>query len=423
MQKSPPLTELTSRQVQWILGGAAMMLATLPGQTVFVAQFNSALRAEYGLSHGEFGGLYTLATLASAFSLVWAGVLADRVSAQRLAAASVLGLAGMGVLIAPQHHVVLLGLALIGLRFFGQGMLGHVAATTMSRWFNRFRGRALSFSGLGYTAGEAATPYFITVAVVAFGWRSVWLATAVVLVAVIGPVIWFLLRDPPDGKRAAAAGRTNPDAMPAGALTGAQWGRGAVIRDPLFWSIVPAIMGSPAIGTLFIFHQAHLVAIKGWDLTVFTAAYPLLSLSVVLSAIAAGFLVDRLGAWRVLPLGLLPLMLGCLAIALFSHAWTIPFLLILFGMASGLMSPVVGALWAEVYGTAHIGAIRSLAIAAMVAASALGPGIAGYLIDAGIDLGTQSFGYAAYALASAGLAFALRRRFSQRVEALLVPAA
>ena len=77
--KSPPLSELTGRQIQWILGGAAMTLATMPGQTNFIAQFNTSLRDTFGLSHGAFGGLYTLATLASAFTLVWAGALADRI--------------------------------------------------------------------------------------------------------------------------------------------------------------------------------------------------------------------------------------------------------------------------------------------------------------------------------------------------------
>ena len=66
------------------------------------------------------------------------------------------------------------------------------------------------------------------------------------------------------------------------------------------------VMAPPAIGTLFIFHQAHLVAIKGWDLMTFTAFFPVLSATVVISALVAGVLVDRFGAWRLMRLILLP---------------------------------------------------------------------------------------------------------------------
>lgn len=137
---SPPLTELTRRQVQWIFGGAAMTLATMPGQTNFIAQFNTALRSEFELSHGQFGGLYTIATMASAVTLVFAGALADRLDPRALAVGSMVRLACTALVMASLNNVALLVVALALLRFFGQGMLSHVAMTTMSRWFNRFGG-------------------------------------------------------------------------------------------------------------------------------------------------------------------------------------------------------------------------------------------------------------------------------------------
>ncbi|HEV7276700.1 MAG TPA: MFS transporter [Devosiaceae bacterium] len=399
-----------------------MTFATQPGQTIFIAQFNASLRETFGLSHGAFGALYTIATLASATALVWAGGLADRLSPRRLAAFSMAGLAAMALLMAAQQHVAMLVLALAGLRFFGQGMLAHVAMTTMSRWFNRFRGRALSIAGLGFTLGEASLPFTMTLAIAAFGWRQVWVGTALVLLAVMLPLIAFLLRDPPDGKRALASGQVNPDGATPGAPTGAGWTRGAVLRDPLFYAIIPGIMGPPAIGTLFIFHQAHLVAIKGWDLVAFTALFPVLSATVVLSALAAGVLVDRFGAWRLMRFILLPQAVGSLVIATLAPQWTIPVFFICFGMTSGMLSPVLGALWAELYGTAHLGAIRALATAAVVAASAIGPGLAGLLVDAGIELDVQGFGYAAYSLAGVALYFVLQRPFRRRAATVVAHA-
>ena len=378
--KPPPLSELSRRQVQWIVGGAALTLATMPGQTNFIAQFNTSLRETFGLSHGEFGGLYTIATLASAFLLIWAGMLVDRYSARKLAIASIAGLALTAVAMSGLGHVALLVVALACLRFFGQGMLAHISATTMARWFNRFRGRALSFAGLGFTIGEASLPFTITLAIAAFGWRTV------------SPL--------------------------SHVLTGQNWTRSAVLRDPLFYAIIFGIMAPPAIGTLFIFHQAHLTALKGWDLIVFTAFFPFLSVTTTACSLLAGFLVDTFGAWRLMPIVLLPLALACLIVGTLQSQWVIPLIFVSFGLTQGLMNPIVGSLWVEVYGTAHVGAIRSLAIAALVAASALGPGMAGFLIDVGVELDLQAFGYAAYCVGGALVYVLLQSRLGERVAAL-----
>lgn len=413
-QKSPPLSELTSRQIQWILGGAAMTLATMPGQTNFIAQFNTAIRAEFSLTHGQFGGLYTLATMASAATLVFTGGLADRLPARVLAIGSMLGLVATALMMAGLSHIVLLVVALALLRFFGQGMLSHVAMTTMSRWFNRFRGRALSFAGLGFTLGEAALPFTITLAVLAFGWRNVWVATALVVLLVMVPLVWFLLRDPPDGRRAVVEGTVNPDAAATGRPTGERWKRRQVLRDPLFYAILPGIMGPPAIGTLFIFHQAHLTELKGWDLGVYTASFPFLSITIAITSLYAGSLVDRFGAWRLMPAVLVPLAAASLLIGLMQPQWAIPLIFVCFGLTQGMMNPIVGALWVEMYGTAHVGSIRSLASAALVAASALGPGLAGLLIDMRIDLDAQAFGYALYGLGGAVTYLLLQPQFRRR---------
>ncbi len=69
------------------------------------------------------------------------------------------------------------------------------------------------------------------------------------------------------------------------------------------------------------------------------------------------------------------------------------------GINSGVMTTVMGALWPEIYGVRHLGAVRSLVFAAMVFASALGPGIVGWLIDWSVSIETQIYVMAAYCLA------------------------
>ena len=60
--------------------GFGMVLAVFSsfGQTFFISLFSGEFRAAFGLSHGEFGSIYSIATVASGLSIIWAGRLIDR---------------------------------------------------------------------------------------------------------------------------------------------------------------------------------------------------------------------------------------------------------------------------------------------------------------------------------------------------------
>lgn len=394
------------------------MFASLGGQTVFIALFGAAIREEFGLSPGEYGLLYTLATLGSAVCLVWAGTLVDRFSARRIAVASVVGLSLVALIMAGANSAVILVLALFGLRFFGQGMLSHNSATAMSRWFNRFRGRALAFAQLGFSAGEAVLPIVVALGIAVLGWRQVWLVSAAVLMCLLAPLLWWCFRDPPDGARARARGEANPDGETSGVRSGSHWTRRRVLADPLFWCLLAGIIAMPAISTAIFFHQTTLVAEKGWNPIAFAASFPVLALTSVLASLVAGWLVDQFGAWRLLPAFLLPLCAASLVLWLGQPELTIPLFFLLMGISGGMANATVNAVLAEIYGTAHLGAIRALVTATMVLASALGPGIVGVLIDAGLPLATQAPGFALHGVAVSALYFLLTPRLSARIRSL-----
>ena len=65
------------RNARWLAAGFLLSFASSLGQTFYIALFASDLMVEIGLSHGEFGGLYTAATLASAFVMIWLGKTAE----------------------------------------------------------------------------------------------------------------------------------------------------------------------------------------------------------------------------------------------------------------------------------------------------------------------------------------------------------
>ena len=366
--------------------GLLLTFGSSVGQTYFIGLFAGAVREDLGLSHAGFGGLYTLATAASAALLLWLGKAADRYEPAPLATAVMLLLAVAALGMARADSIWLLVLALVGLRFLGQGMLGHIAVTMLARRFAAGRGRALGIAMLGYPIGEALLPLLVALALAAFGWRAIWLGTALVMLLLIPLVLRLeqVMRRTPQGQRAVAGTAAGPQA--------AGWSRLQVLRDRRFYALLPTLAATPFIVTGVLFHQVHLAQAKGWTLTELAACYPVYALASTGAALACGWLIDRVGAIRLLPVFLLPLALG-LALAGSDvgggpdgTALTVAAgFMALIGATAGSATVLFGALWAEVYGTRHLGAIRGLVAAYMVFATALAPGALGWLLDQGTE--------------------------------------
>ena len=393
------------QNARWLAAGFLLALSSSFGQTYFIAIFAGELRAAFGLSHGAFGGIYTAATLASAATLVWLGKAADHVRLSWLSAATLCGLAVAALAMAGVAGPLMLLGVIYGLRLFGQGMLSHLAMTAMGRWYAAQRGRAISVAALGFPAGEAAFP-IIAVALMAWlGWRGTWVVAAAALLLLAIPLVVQLLRrepapaEPADGDHAAAT------TVPA-----RDWTRREVLRDPFFYGLLPGILAPSFILTGVFFHQVHLVETKGWSLAWFAGSFMGYAAAVVVTSLIVGWAVDRWSAARLLPAYLVPMALGLVVLAAVDDPLAAPAFMILAGGTAGGAITILSALWAELYGTRNLGAIRALGVAGMVFASALAPGSMGWLIDLGIGLEDQIAAMAAYAFLAAGCFVPLTRR-------------
>lgn len=377
--------------LRWIASGFLLTLFSGFGQTFYIAIFAGHLKAELGISDGQFGSLYTVGTLASAALLVWAGKLADRYPIRWLGVGVLAGLATVSLGMASVTSTTMLAVVLFGLRFFGQGASTHVAMTAMARWFNRKRGRAIAMAVLGFSLSEAAFPLLAVGGIGLIGWRLTWVAATVVVVLVAMPILVVLLRY----ERMPTVGAiVSSDGGDEAARR--HWTRGEVLKSPLFYAMLPGLLAPSFIVTGILFNQVTIVEIKGWELSWFAASFPVLAGVGVVAALAAGWAIDRVGARRLLPGILIPTGLAILLLTSSTQAWILPVFMGLLGLAHGVTSTVSGALWAELYGTDHLGAIRSIVTAGMVFASALSPGLMGVLLDAGVALETQLLTMAAY---------------------------
>ncbi|MEM7496784.1 MAG: MFS transporter [Pseudomonadota bacterium] len=217
----------------WLAAAALMTFGSSFGQTFFISLFAGGIRAEFGLSDGDWGILYTAATLGSAAILVQAGRLADSVALRPLLLGTVALYAAALVLMALAPSALWLGLGVLGLRFCGQGMMSHLAMTATARWFRANRGRAVAIAVLGFPAGEALLPPVAVLLIGAVGWRDGWLLAAGTLLCVVLPVLLLLLarggRVPQgEGGHESAAG-----------MDGRHWTRRRVLSHWAFWALMP----------------------------------------------------------------------------------------------------------------------------------------------------------------------------------------
>ncbi|MFN3276473.1 MAG: MFS transporter [Paracoccus sp. (in: a-proteobacteria)] len=206
---------------------------------------------------------------------------------------------------------------------------------------------------------------------------------AVILcVLVIPTLIWLLSND------RSPAGHSAQILRPG--LLGRQWRRRDAVRHWLLPALLPVLLTPGFIGTVIFFQQAHIAEVKGWTLPQMAPGYTAFGIATVASAFTSGWLADRFGALRLLPLLVAPMGIGVALIGPATEVWGWYLALAVVGITQGMASSLWGVLFPLLYGTAHLGAIRSLATTIMVVSTAIGPGITGVLIDAGIDFPTQS---------------------------------
>jgi sugar phosphate permease len=399
--------------VRWLAAGLLLTFASSFGQTWFISLFAGEIKAAYGLSDGAWGSLYTLATFCSAALLLAAGSTADTVRLARLAPAMALLFAAAGFGLASSQSLVTMVVALFLLRFCGQGMFSHIAMTAMGRWFRARRGQAVSIANLGHPGGEMVLPVATVLVVAAIGWQATWVVVALILALAVAPVLYLLLSSSREPQGAAAGGGT------AG-LGGRHWTRGEVIGHWLFPALLPIVLTPGFIGTVVFFHQVHVAEVKGWTLAQMAPGYSVFATLTVASALATGWASDRFGPHRVLPVLLAPTAIGVALIGPAEAVWGWFAALGFIGLTQGMSSALWGALLPSVWGTRHLGAVRSMVTTAMVVSTAIGPGVTGVLIDLGVDFPQQTLALAGWCFALCGLGFLIQRRIT--AEAAELPA-
>ncbi len=380
--------------------GFALTLFSSFGQTYFLSTFGEPIRAAFDLSAGDWGLRYGIATAASAFTLMWVGRWIDLWDLKRWTTAVLLGLTAACLLMASIPNAIVLVLALFGMRLAGQGLMGHTATTSMARYYEAERGRALTIAGLGLALGFSVFPRLGVWLQATVDWRVAWLILAGVTAVLILPLARILLRGH-GARHARWLESVQSEAVAASAGTGHgrhQWTRAEVLGDWRFYVLMPGVLACPCVMTGMIFFHDDLASAKGWSREYLSTAMVSVGIALYVTSIVLGPIVDRMGPRRLVALTQLPLAAGLFIVAYTNHATTAYLYLLAAGMTMGSMGPVIGSLWPRLYGTQHLGSIRALVSSAMALSTSAAPWLFGKLIDRDVDMAQVAWGSGIYVL-------------------------
>lgn len=371
------------------------------GQTFFIGVFGAELRADFDLGNGEFGLIYSLATLATAGALIWLGRLMDHVDLRVYTGLTCLAYIGACLYMAFVPTLpILLFVGFFLLRLTGQGLMSHIGVTAMGRQFDAERGMAVSIASLGFPAAEAVFPPLGVAVMALVGWRNTWLAFGITLAVILVPLALWLLR-----------GHVERESRRKGELEDAEraaesgsWSMRAVLRDIHFYRVLPSVLLTAFTVTGLFFHQAELAAHKSWSLAWFASAFVAYAVASTAGTLGCGPLIDRFGSTRLLPFFLVPMAAGLTALAAGDAPWLALVFMTGAGLTAGAGLTLLGALWAEMYGVLHLGSIRSFVWSLVVFASAIAPALFGWLLDAGVRIESIAGGCVIATVCSALLA-------------------
>ena len=375
------------------------------GQSYFLGLFNSSIRETLSISHGQFGTIYASATLCSSLLLIWVGKKIDDVNIFKFAFFVTILLSFACFFFSKITSIFLLFIAIFLMRFSGQGMMSHTASTTISRYFTKTRGRALSISWFGLSSAEFILPVLMVYLLTILDWQNLWLIFSITVLIVLPISSYLLIKNLNLNSRETE----NEDIKE---IEIKQWKRVEVIKDYRFYIISLNMLAMPWIFTGFAVFQSFIQTSKGWGPYVIAQSFMSYSILSVLTLFLSGFLIDKFTSRKLLIYMNIPLLLAVIVLILFDTSITAFIFLGLVGISNGFANILGSSTWAELYGVKYLGSIKALTTALMVFATAFGTALFGFLIDIGFTVGNIAAVSGAYIFLSLILLFFVRKKLN-----------
>ena len=369
-----------SLSLKVILFGFIFTFFSSFGQSFFLGLFNPSIREELSITHGQFGSIYASATLLSSFVLIWVGKKIDDININKFALFVILLLSFSCYFFSKITSLTFLFVTIFLMRFSGQGMMSHTATTTISRYFTKSRGKALSVSWFGLSSAEFILPVFIIYLLSLYDWKIIWKSISLLVLLFLPIVSFILVKNLNFDSREINGGKIKKK------LKIKNWKRQEVIKDYRFYIVCANMLAMPWIATGTFVYQSFILSSKNWGPYIIAQSFMVYSVLSVITLIISGFLIDKFTSRKLIVYMNIPLLISVFIIVYFNHPYTAFLFLGLIGISNGFANVLGSSTWAEIYGVKYIGSIKALTTALMVFATAFGTALFGYLIDNGFSI-------------------------------------
>jgi predicted MFS family arabinose efflux permease len=396
---------LNSLKFKVVLFGFIFTFFSSFGQSYFLGLFNSSIREALSITHGQFGSIYASATLCSSFLLIWVGKKIDDINIFKFALFVIILLSFACFFFSQISSVLLLFIAVFLMRFSGQGMMSHTASTTISRYFTRTRGKALSISWFGLSSAEFILPVLMVYLLSIIDWKNLWIIFSIIVLVVLPLASFLLIKNLNLNSR-----ELNNENIKEIKIK--QWKRVEVIKDYRFYIVCLNMLAMPWFFTGFAVFQSFIQTSKGWGPYIIAQSFMSYSILSVLTLFISGFLIDKFTSRKLLIYMNIPLLISVIVLFYFDTPVTAFIFLGLIGISNGFANILGSSTWAELYGVKHLGSIKALTTALMVFATAFGTALFGFLIDIGFSVSDIAAVAGIYIFVSLMLLFLIRKRLN-----------
>ena len=383
---------LKSLSIKVIIFGFIFTFFSSFGQSFFLGLFNESIRNELNITHGQFGSIYASATLLSSIILIWVGKKIDDFNVLKFSFFVISLLAISTFTFSKINSITFLFIAILLMRFSGQGMMSHTASTTISRYFTNTRGKALSTGWFGLSTAEFLMPVTIIYALTIMDWRNIWIIISVSIILFLPLVSYFLVKE----VKLSSREDDNEDIKE----NIKQWKRSEVIKDYRFIIIALNMLAMPWIATGIFVYQSFILSAKNWGEYTIAQSFMVYSIASVLTLFVAGYLIDKFTSRKLLIYMNIPFLISLLILFYFQSPVSSFFFLGLIGVSNGFANVLGSSTWAELYGVRFIGSIKALTTALMVFSTAFGTAFFGLMIDFDFSIEQISMISAGYILIS-----------------------
>lgn len=379
----------------WVVVGLAAlaMVGTLPGRTQGLGLITEPLMRDLGIGRVAYAQVNLVATLIGALFCFGVGRLLDR-HGSRVVLTVLAALFGVVVVgMSRSSSLAALFVFVTLTRGLGQSALSVVSLAMVGKWFRARLTKAMAVYSLLMSIGFMAAFPLVGALVLAYGWRAAWGAIGVALVAGLAPLAWIFVRSTPEHTGDVV------DGVEAASDVAAEEISGVTLREalstPAFWvfAVASALYGLVASG-IGLFNES-ILAERGFAPGVYHQALAVMALTALAGNFLSGAMAGK-GSLRALLLIALVMLAGALAaLPLVTTVAHVMAQAVAMGIAGGFVMVVFFSFWGRAYGRAHLGRIQGAAQAMTVLASATGPLLFAWCVEA-----TGSYAAGFYALSA-----------------------